>query len=233
MAKAEGTVAKGQIELDPSVILADDNTRYSLKDTRIHALAASIKATGGVMVPVEVEPLTPAVNGQKYRLTTGYYRHAAVSLLNKDEGAGLTLPAIIQDCGPYRRMKRQLAENMERENQSPMDQAIAIKKLLDAGVPKIEVRELFQHRGHKGKMQPASNSFINISLSFLDLPKDIQREIHSGTVGVADAYRLTKLTPDKQKEVIEEAKAQREKEVEWDEKRRSGGLPNKRKQMKR
>src|SRR6266852_77829 len=145
--EAEATGAL--LHLDPAVILADENTRFNLKESRIQSLAESILTQGGVMEPVEVEKITPDMevavpNGQKYRLTVGAYRHAAVTLLNKTQAAGLLLPAIIRPAGtPAERLRRQLAENMERENQSPMDQAIAIRKLLQVGLDKMAVRTIF------------------------------------------------------------------------------------------
>src|ERR1700690_1387594 len=84
---------EGLLQLDPAIVLADDNTRFNLKDSRISSLAESIVAQNGVMEPVEVEPIENA-NGYKYRLTTGYYRLAAVKQLNVS-GAGLTIPALV------------------------------------------------------------------------------------------------------------------------------------------
>jgi hypothetical protein len=47
------------VQLDPSKVLADDNTRFNLKATRIASLAENIIEQGGVIEPVEVEPLNP------------------------------------------------------------------------------------------------------------------------------------------------------------------------------
>lgn len=215
-------VVEGLTQLDPSVILADENSRFGLKRLRIESLMQSILEQGGVMQPVEVEPIEGAGKGEpQYRLTAGFYRHAAVSELNEKQNAGLTLPAIVKPLGdPTMRLKRQLAENMERENQSPMDKAIAIKKLEDAGVPRLEIRKIFSTPGgRKGlSLQPASNAFINMTLSFLDLPKAIQEKIHDGRVGVAAAYELTKVSPDKRADVLERAEADRIKAIEVEEK---------------
>lgn len=221
MAK-KGEVSSGNmIQLDPAVILADDNTRFGLKESRVASLAKSILDRGEVLEPVEVETIADAKNGHAYRLTTGFYRLAAVTLLNTTQGAGLTIPAIVRPIPTAQeRLRRQLAENMERENQSPMDTAVAIKKLMDQGLTKMEVREIFSRPGgRKGaKTQIASNSFINMHLSFLDLKKGIQTMIHEGLIGVAAAYELTRLPADRHEEVITKAKALREKALEQEEK---------------
>lgn len=216
------TVAVGTlIQLDPSTVLADDNTRYNLKQSRIEALAQNIVEQGGVLQPVEVEPIVGATNGHSYRLTTGFMRHAAVLHLNTTAGAGLTLPAIVRSLDnstPVVRIKRQLSENMERENMSPMDTAVAIKKLLDAGVVKMDVRLIFA-RGKKGtKVQPASNSYINMMLSFLTFPAKIRNKIHDGTLGTKAAYEMTKSPAEKWDAILEVVDRDRTKELEREEK---------------
>jgi len=225
MAKSKAVSGEGVgstlVQLDPAVILADDNTRFGLKQSRVESLAQSILERGEVLEPVEVEALGDASsNGHSYRLTTGFYRLAAVSYLNTNQAAGLKIPAIVRATPtPQERLRRQLAENMERENQSPMDQAVAIKRLLDSGLTKMEVRTIFSRPGgRKGnKVQPASNSFINMTLSFLDLPKAMQTKIHEGLIGVAAAYELTKVPAERRAEVLERAEAERQKGLEREE----------------
>ena len=212
------------LQLDPQLVLADDNTRFNLKESRVQSLAESIISQGGVIEPVEVEPLTePSPEGHTYRLTLGFYRHAAVKYLNTTQAAGLTLPAIVHvTADATDRLKRQLAENIERENQSPMDIAIAIKRLMDAGIARIDVRQMFcrpgSRKGAKGKPEPASNAFVNMMLSFLDLPKTVQEKIHLGTVGVAAAYQLTKVDKDQQAKILVRAEEDRQKLLEQEEK---------------
>lgn len=209
------------LQLDPSVILAEDNSRFNLKPLRVAQLAESIKESGGVNTPIEVTELEKPSGKVKYRLTAGFYRHAAVTKLNTEEKAGLTLPALVRTVADEKeRLRRQLSENMDRENQSPMDKAVAIKRLQNAGYPKLEIRRIFSTPGGRKGLQlnPASNAFINMTLSFLALPKTIQEKIHDGRIGVASAYELTKVAPDKRQVILERAEAERLKEVEREEK---------------
>lgn len=208
------------LQLDPATVLADDNSRFNLKPVRLAQLRDSIKEQGGVNTPVEVALLDKPQGKVKYRLTAGFYRHQAVTDLNKDENAGLTLPALVrQPADDKDRLNRQLSENMDRENQSPMDKAVAIKKLMDAGVSKLDIRRIFSTPGGKKglTLQPASNSFINMMVSFLTLPKAIQEKVHDGRVGVAAAYELTKVAPDKRAAILERAEADRIKDMEREE----------------
>lgn len=207
------------VQLDPAKVLIGENVRFGIKKLAVQQLADSIKEVGAVLSPVEVEQ----IEGDKahpYRLTSGYIRHAAVTLLNA-EGAGLTLPAIVRPLEDnLTRLKHQLAENVARESMSPMDQAVAIKKLLDEKVARTEIRRIFSRPGgRKGlQTQPASNAYLNMTMSFLDLPKPIQTKIHEGLVGVAAAYELTKVTPEKRQAVLERAEAQRLADIEREEK---------------
>ena len=185
------------LHLKPEQIVADSNIRFGLKQSRIDSLAADIAEKGGVIVPVEVEPIK---NGT-YSLTSGNYRHAAVTRLNRD-GAGLTIPAIIVQSAGIERLRRQLSENTERENMSPMDEAVAITQLLGEGLTRMEIREIFTRPGLK---EPATNSFLNMRMSFLNFPKKIQNMIHSGEFGVKAAYFLTREPEDKWEPILARA----------------------------
>lgn len=215
------------VQLDPTDILADDNSRFSLKAQRTDALAANILTTGGVLSPVEVEAIEGAKKAPHYRLTAGFYRHAAVGLLNTRDKAGLTLPAIVRaPADALERLTHQITENVEREDMSPMDTAVAIKRLIDAGVSKPDVRKTFARpgvnrnvkKGGTAQPQPMSNAMLNIYLAFLALPKAIQGKIHDGSVGVAAAYELGKVPAEKRQAVIDRAEADRAAELAREEK---------------
>jgi ParB/RepB/Spo0J family partition protein len=208
------TDSRDVVMIDPALLLGDRNTRYGLKKSRIESLKESIIEHGGVMQPVEVEP-----QGDNFRLVFGHYRLAALIEANK-EGHTFEMPCIvIEEMDPVTRLKRQLAENLDRENQTPIDKAVAIKALFDAGISKQEVRKIFATPGgRKGlKTQDASNSFINMTLSFLNFSKKVQQMIHEGEIGVADAYFLSKQTPEKQDIYLEKAIANRLKEISIEE----------------
>lgn len=200
------------ILLKPEQIVADDNARFGLKPARVAELKASILEAGEVLSPVEVEEVE---EGATYRLTAGFYRHAAVTEANQ-EGAGLLLPAIVRNTGSdLTRLQHQLAENVQRENLSPMDTAVAIRKLLDMGVSRGDIRRMFSRPSNKkGAKQPASNAWINIMLNLLGLPKAVQSDIHEGVIGVEAAYILGKVPADKREAVVKRAKADFEARIE-------------------
>lgn len=209
------------VQFDPAALLVDDDIRFSRKRHRIDTLKASILSYGSVHTPIEVEPLPAPTNGKTHRVTVGGYRTISVEELNRIDKAGLTVPAIVRSAGtPLDRLKRQLSENMDRENMSPLDTAISIKQLIDAGVSKSEIRTIFARPGGKKgtEVQPASNAWVNMMLSFLDLPQPIQEKIHLGLVGVGAAYELTKVSPEKRQVVLDKAEIDRLKEIDQEDK---------------
>lgn len=209
------------IQLSPESILADDNVRHGLRQSAIDRLAESIIELNGVQEPISVEAIEDTQDNPdiSYRLLKGFYRHAAVTKLNKD-GAGLTLPAIVRPTvDETMRLKLQVTENVAREALSPMDTAVSIKKLLDAGVSKSEVRRIFT-RPATGKAkgnQPASTAWIGIMLNLLTLPKGIQTKIHEGKVTVTAAYELGKVPAEDREAVLEKAEAEVVKVTEREE----------------
>lgn len=209
--------AEGQfIQLDPNLIEADPkhNARFGLIPDRIKKLATEIVDAGGVMEPIEVAPLTHPANGYSYRLVFGNYRLAAVKELNR-EGAGLTIPAIVKETKEgLDSTIRNLMENIARQDLTTMDTAHAIKLLLDGGMEKMKVREMFARPNRPG---PASNSWVNITLGLLDLPKPIQAKLHTGEItwdGGATLVKVKRDNPDKLNEVVAELEADRVKAIE-------------------
>lgn len=208
------------ISLTPEQIYVGPNVRFRVKPFRVERLAEQITEANGVNTPIEVSQLSTPIDGKKYQLTTGLHRLEAVTKLNS-QGAGLSLPArVVTVASDLERLRRQISENQERENMSPMDKAVAIQALVSAGLSKMDIRKIFAvPGGRKGvKIQPASNSHINMHLSFLDLPKTIQEKIDDGRVPISAAQELVKAAPDDRAAILEKAEALRLKAIEEDEK---------------
>lgn len=209
------------LHLPPEAILADpkNNARYGLKVSRIKELAQEITDKGGVMEPIEVSPIPGSV---PYRLTFGNYRLAAVMMLN-EQGAGLTIPAIVKRTSEgLESLMRNLSENIARQDLTPMDQAHAIQLLTEGGVDKLKIREMFARPGRRG---PASNSWVNTTIGFLDLPRKVQNQIHEGQIDWAGAAELVKVNRDGKEDLPSvladlekertKAIAREEREEEW------------------
>lgn len=185
------------IRLDPAVIMLGDNVRYGLKKPRIARLKEEIVDAGGVRMPIEVLPLTDeekAANpGKLFKTLTGNYRTVSVQELNEKDKLGLDIPAIIRRVdNVITRLKMQVAENMEREDMSTMDCAVAIDEAFKAGVSRADIRKMFPRQTAGNKLEEASNAWVNMVWRFLEFPKKIQNMIHDGKIGVAGAYEMYK-----------------------------------------
>lgn len=211
------------VHLDPAVILMEDNARYSTEVSRAEAeqMKASILEVGRIMEPVGVTVLETPVNGFTHRLRYGFRRVAGANLVNETMGAGSVLvPAIIlHDADPTLILKEQVSENVVRKSLSLMDTATAAKKMLDAGMSRQEVRDVFKRPiGAKGGVAPASNAWLNMVLALLDLPKAIRDRVHNGDIGIAAAYKLMKAPADKRIAILEAAEKEMERVRESEDK---------------
>lgn len=209
------------LQLDPTKVKATSNVRFGLKRYRLDRLKEDIAEAGGVETPVQVYANTGEdATKFPYILWKGFYRTQSVLELNK-AGAGMTLPAMVVEApDEVTRIRRQVAENQERENMSAMDMAFAMKQLTDQKVDKIEIRKIFAVPGGKKgmKVQPASNSYVNMHLGFLEFPKSIQNLLHDGKLGVGAAHDLrTKHSKDKWDEIIAKILEARDKEIDREE----------------
>jgi len=146
-----------EIDVDP------DQPRRVFSEERLQELAASIKEHG-VISPI----LVRITDGGTYRLISGERRVRASKL------AGLeTVPAIIDDSDDdgSTNLPKQLVENLQREDLTAMERAIAVGQLRDTF--KLSIREIAAKLG-------VSKALIQRSLEILDLPDDLQAALING-----------------------------------------------------
>lgn len=220
------------ISIPPEALLVSSNIRYGLKKPRVTRLADEIQRDGQINTPLEVFTLAETgPGGETYEVYKGHYRQAAAVELNK-RGAGVECPCIVVERpDEMARTLGQISENMEREDLSIMDIAIAAKALLDGGMTKAEVCDRFVRAGgRKGnELKGISNSTLNIYLRCLDFPKSIQNKIHDGLLGTANILELqvaadkaekagVGFAKDMYEPILAQAEANRIKQVEADEK---------------
>jgi ParB/RepB/Spo0J family partition protein len=164
-----------------AVVASPDNPRRSLgPDDALEGLAQSIR-THGILEPILVGP---AGDDGTHEVIAGHRR------LEGARRAGLMLvPAIVRAdlVGPLADEAR-LIENLQRVDLDPIDEAHAMRKLLDLGYSQARLAERL------GRNQ----SNISKRLALLKLPEDVQAKVgvdQHYPVGVA--VELAKLTADK------------------------------------
>jgi ParB family chromosome partitioning protein len=147
--------------------------RKVFSDDAIADLAASIKEHG-VFQPIIIKK---SIKG--YEIIAGERRVRASKL------AGLsTIPAIVRNLDDEQMMEIALLENLQRENLSAIEEAIAYKSMID----KLHLTqdELSQKVGK-------SRSHITNTLGLLRLPREVQEMVIQNKISMGHARVLSKL----------------------------------------
>lgn len=141
--------------------------RERIDTERLGALADSI-AQEGLHQPLGVTG--PHANG-RYRIVWGHRRFLALRLLHRDRAPARIFPP---DFDP---LLAQVSENLNREQLNPVEEAHAVRLMLERGYARAEVARLFRR----------SLSWIEQRAALLDLPPDVLDAIrdHGLTLGVA------------------------------------------------
>ncbi len=160
------------------------NPRRHIDQRAIEELCASIKKFG-VIQPVTVR-LKKGMAG-KYELICGERRWQASKL-----AARQTLPAIVRDLSDDEVLDLQFAENLERQDVHPMDEAITFRAMLDTH--RYTIADI-AHRIVKGE------AFVAQRLSLNSLIKEFQDDFWSGKFLVGHAILFSRLPEKDQKEL--------------------------------
>ena len=162
-----------------------DNVRTDIGD--LDDLAASIEQLG-VLQPVRVRP-----EGDRYALVFGQRRVLAARL------AGLeTIPALVGPASPENvRPIEQLVENLQRRDLNPLEEARALRDVLDAE-PGLTQKALGDRIGR-------SQAFVANALRILDLTPSVAGLVETGSLSGAHAKALASLTPERQSAIATQA----------------------------
>jgi ParB family transcriptional regulator, chromosome partitioning protein len=181
------------------VVMVDSNSilpnpfqpRKEFNPSEIEGLAESIK-TQGLLQPII---LRKKVDG--YEIISGERRFRALKQLGQDK-----IPSIIKAKITDREMiEMALVENIQRENLSDIEQAIAFQRLLlECGLSHEELS------ARVGK----SRSAITNTLRLLKLPEEIQQMVVRGELSMGHARAILSFdTVEKQKEIAGRIVSQR------------------------
>ncbi len=146
-----------------SIYLIDTNTdqpRKTFDDEKLHELAASIEQHG-VIQPIIVQRV-----GERFRIIAGERRFRAARLAGINE-----VPVIIRDLSEQEVLEVSLIENLQRENLNAIEEARAIRTLMDE-------HDLTQEQvaARLGKSRPV----IANALRLLSLPEELQALVLEG-----------------------------------------------------
>ena len=152
--------------------------RTHFKAEALQELADSIKAHG-LAQPILV---SPSASPGEYELIAGERRLRAAKM------AGLTeIPAVVRQVTDRQRQELALIENLQREDLNPVEEAQAVKKLMQAfSLTQEEAARVL------GKSRPA----VANKLRLLELPEDVRRALAEGDITEGHARALLGLDGD-------------------------------------
>ena len=162
-------------ELDPNL----SQPRKHFDEEKLEELAQSIR-TYGIVQPIIVQR-----SGDRFTIIAGERRYRAARL------AGLTVvPVVIKEYSEMEFMEVSLVENLQREDLNPIEEAQAMRMLMDEH--SLTQDEL---SGRLGK----SRSAVANTLRLLSLPEEVRVMVVSGELSSGHARCLITLQSDHDK----------------------------------
>lgn len=157
--------------------------RRDMDPTALENLANSIRSQG-IIQPLIVRPV-----GNKYEIIAGERRFQAAKLAGLDD-----VPAIVREIPDNAAIAIALIENIQRENLNPIEEAIALTRLIEEfDMTHLEVAEAV------GK----SRTSVTNLLRLLALPEAVKTMLEKGLLEMGHARTLITLPESSQREVAE------------------------------
>ncbi len=156
--------------------------RIDMHPDTLEELANSIRAQG-VVQPIVVRPIA----GNRYEIIAGERRWRAAQL------AGLhDIPAVIRDVPDQAAMAMALIENIQREELNPMEEAMALLRLIEEfGLTHQETADAVGR----------SRASVSNLLRLLSLNEDIKRMVENNDLEMGHARALLALSGDQQSQI--------------------------------
>ncbi|MBL8250919.1 MAG: ParB/RepB/Spo0J family partition protein [Candidatus Competibacter sp.] len=150
--------------------------RQDLREDSLQELADSIRAQG-VVQPVVVRP----VDGERYELIAGERRWRAAQLAGLKE-----VPAVIRAVSDRAAIAMALIENIQREDLNPLEEALALQRLID----EFELT-------HQQAADAVGRSRATVSnlLRLLELGEEVRQWLRERKLDMGHARALLPLPP--------------------------------------
>lgn len=160
--------------MDSIIVDHEFNCRDALVPEDIMQLAGQIKQMG-LLQPVVVRKLYTG----DLRLVAGFRRYTACKRLKWE-----TIPAIVRtDLSEIDAAALNLAENIERKNLTPLEEAKALHKLIKQGYESYQIADKLKR----------SETWVDSRLDILRLPPDVQKEVACGNLNLKQVRYLASL----------------------------------------
>ena len=169
---ARTPTAVRELPLD-KVVPNPSQPRMTWHEETLQELAASIKEHG-VLQPILVRP-----SGDQYEIIAGERRWRSSKIAGKE-----TIPAIVERFDDATALEIALIENLQREDLSPLDEAVIYQKM--TGELGYSIRQL---AGKLGK----DKGYVENRLRLASAPDDVREMVAKRYDTLSAAYELMKL----------------------------------------
>ncbi|KTD71787.1 chromosome partitioning protein ParB [Legionella steelei] len=173
------------IDLRLSKIYPDKNqARKFFSDISLEELASSIRQHG-IIQPILVKEMDP--NKNEYQIIAGERRWRAAKIAGLEK-----IPAIIRKYDNANGMAVSLIENIQREDLNPLEEAQAIKRLID---------ECCMTHGEVAETLGRSRTTVTNLLRLLTLTDEVKEMLKTGLLEMGHARALLSLSSAQQEDV--------------------------------
>lgn len=170
----EGTVVRDIpiVEIDPN----QSQPRREFDKEALEQLADSIRQAG------VLSPILVVENGTRYRIVAGERRFRAARIAGLD-----TVPCLVRSMTDAQQMEAALIENLQREDLNPIEEAAAIRSLMqECGYTQEEAAKRL------GRSRPAVANLLRL----LTLPKEVLDMVIAGKLTAGHARVLVGVSPE-------------------------------------
>ena len=147
--------------------------RIHFDQAALEELAASISSQG------VIQPLVVRRRGEKYELIAGERRWRAAQLATLEK-----VPVVINDVEDHVAMAMALIENIQRENLSPLEEAMGLQRLIEEfGLTHQKAAEIVGR----------SRASVSNMLRLMDLNDEVKALVNNGSLDMGHARALLSL----------------------------------------
>lgn len=165
-------------DVDPN----PNQPRRRFDQAALKELADSIRQVG------ILQPILVSERGGRYHIIAGERRWRAARMAELEQ-----IPAIVRDMDTVSRMEAALVENLQRENLNPIEEAVAVRALMEeCGLTQEAAAERL------GRSRPALANLLRL----LSLPEKVRDMVRDGELSAGHARVLAGLDDDRRCEAL-------------------------------
>jgi len=157
--------------------------RVDIDEQALNELADSI-AQVGLLSPIVVRP----VEGGRYEIVAGHRRYLAHRRLSRPD-----ILCIVRVADTAQAEVERFAENLQRQELSPMEEAVAISRYIETtGMDTKQVARALAR----------TEWWVTHRLALLEMPPELGDMVHTGQLAAAAALALAKVTDDRHRRYL-------------------------------